>query len=239
MKLFGFFSILCLLTTGALASADQFIILEDGTRFEKLADGSYYSGEMRNGRPHGLGTTIEPRSKDVAVGNWSEGEREGIFLQASKVKPPTYRIYERNQLLFEQSIRHAGTTSANGYKTEAKGLRWLMYELSYDDGEINFYDDTSVVEKGSIKNVWELTDYAAPRTGEHDRGALSRLINFEFECVTREMRVVSAYWFSRRQRTGEVLRTSQVERESLPDSFWQGVIPGSVHESLFTRLCTR
>lgn len=239
MKLVGLMTAICLLTASSLGLAGESITLDDGTTLEKLDDGSYYRGEMKNGKPNGLGTTIDPGSKDVAVGNWIEGKREGIFLQASKVKPPSYRIYVRDQLLFEQSIRHAAAASAKGYKTETKGLRWLMYELSYDDGAINFYDDTSVVEKGSTKNVWELTDYAAPRAGEHDRGALSRLINFEFECVTREMRVVSAYWFSGRQRTGEVLRTSQVDKEALPDSFWRGVIPGSVHESLFTRLCTR
>ena len=204
MNLAKFILSILLLQVGTISGAQDAVTLEDGTKAFKLKDGTFFIGELIEGKPHGQGSSLAQSSGEVSVGMWSRGLKEGIFIVHSKVREPSYQLFRNNDLIYESKIRSDWSDrSKNRFRAESKNLRWIVYELDHFE-EINFYDDKGVTVSGEVRNVWELTDFVNPQQGAFFNGALSRLSNIEFNCAKGLIRALSATWFTDRQRAGSV-----------------------------------
>jgi hypothetical protein len=239
MNLAKFILSILLLQIGTISGAQDAVTLEDGTKAFRLKDGNLFIGELIEGKPHGLGSSLAQSSGEVSVGKWSRGLKEGIFLVHSKVREPSYQLFRNNDLIYEAKIRSDWSDrSKNRFRAGSKNLRWKVYELEYFE-EINLYDDKGVTVSGEVRNVWELTDFVNPQQGAFFNGALSRLSNIEFNCAKGQIRALSATWFADRQRGGSVLNIARYEHEGHPDSKWQRVIPQTAFESLYRAVCKK
>jgi hypothetical protein len=237
MNFSKFFTFILLSQICAISGAQDVMTLDDGTKLHRLKDGSLFSGEIIEGQPHGQGSEHTLSSREISVGRWNRGSKEGFFFVISKVREPLYRLFQSDRLVYETQIR-IDFGGKSGYRAGSKGLRWKVYDLEHFE-EINFYDDKNIGFSNGIKNVWELTDFVSPQDGIFYKSALSRMSNVELNCKKSQIRAISAHWFSERQRAGRVLNTARYEQEGHPDSKWQQVIPQTTLESLFKIVCKK
>lgn len=121
------------------------------------------------------------------------------------------------------------------FSIQGWGADWKQYALN--DRIVFYYDAESITRPSrEIVRVWEKRIYtekgiidAVKELGKKYKDMSFKRVLYEFHCADKKVNILSQVWYS---KDGEVLN-----QDSYGTPHWQFVIPDSVGDNLYRRLC--
>lgn len=110
--------------------------------------------------------------------------------------------------------------------------KWVMYGAS--DDQKSYFKDDSIRKKADRVKVWILLDFPNGETLPGGREQMSSKHQVEFDCYNETSRLLYSSSMSGSFGKGDIIWSSNDS-----DSEFAPVIPDTIHEILFKRVCTK